>query len=356
MRPHLGSRRELLLATGAVASLAGCIGSNDDDDDPGDDDGDETDDADDDLADDDPADDTDETAADHLDAAREAIQSAYNELEKRDDEAFDNEVFQGHLADAESELDAGNDLATADQETTITELRDVIDYLAPLGEAEVHLEEGFEQFEPGLNLYWEGREPYWEDDLVAEEIDTAAETFVEAVEAFLASQEAFDDTWPYFETAEERLEALEPDVINAFDTADDYAEQLEDVGGRYFITTTLLWFATGNAQGSVGWAHTSTGVAENLREHWDSARSEFETAQEEFQEAESSYMVVDFQTLYEMIPELEEWFDELQCEISHGEVMTTHFIAAVDAAKEGDMDTYDEEAEAGLETPGACHE
>lgn len=349
------NRRRILITSMGIATIAGCLGGDGDDDEPTDDPADDAqDDSADDNGDDDTGPDPETLAAEHITDGRSALQDAFDEMETRHDDDFSNGPFQSFLDSAEAELDSATEHATSDQQGEIDDLQDVIASLRPWGDAEEGVQRGFEQLEPGLDAYWEGREHFGVDDPNAADFETTAGYFETAREAYDASQSYFETAAIDFETARERLEEIDESILESFEHA-DYDSHYEHHEFGQYLSANLNFLMGGHATGAGGWEATSYGFLHDVLEEYEEGRSLFEDGRDYFSEAPEMYLFVDFEFLYGIVPDLEEIFSLQICEIEHGEAMANHFIAAMNAALDGDEDAYENELQAGFDISEECH-
>lgn len=293
-----------------------------------------------------------DAATAHLDDARAAIQSAFDELNA---DETDVQTLADAVDTADTALADARPVATDDQRTTVATLSSVVDYLSPLTDGETRIRAGLEGLQPGVDEYWTGRDHYFSGE------NTAA-TFQDAAERFDAAATTFDDAAKDFEaaraayaTAESRLDALAPDVLEAFDGV-DYQQSLGDVGGAKRISALLVQYTVGHAAGSVGWLHTSLGLAHVDAEKLREAKTAFEDGKRAFTTATDQYDATDTERLYDVLPFLESTFAGVVCEVGNGVPTTEHFVAAMEAALDGDTDTKNSELEAGFAATAECHD
>lgn len=321
-------------ATGTLAGLAGCqyefeIGDTPDDD--ATDDEDEEPDPD---ADEGPGPEEDEPdAEDELATARELLGGVADDLRdvvENEDVDFDDVDAESQLEDAGDALDAamGADPTEA-QRDQIEDLRNLHRVLDSILEVPVQLSEGIDEVDQALEHF---------DD----------EAFDDAVEELREAEGTFRRPEGRLDRVEDEFEEIETDV-------DPYDEINADavrttIDGYRDMTIAMQGMAAGFRDLNHGFDRFYLALEDWEDENWFGAERHFDRSNDRFEDATATFLG----TEADVPPEMHSEMAALTCEAEAMSDATAHYRRAMEAAQEGDWDTFEEETERGEEAAERC--
>lgn len=324
------SRRRLLKLGAAVVSTSavaasGCLEEEVGDEEPEDD---ETGDG----PDDEP-DESDEGAEDELAAARQSFGEAATELErivKDEDYSFDDTDVRGALEEGGEYLDEAHGAnPTEEQERQAHDLRQLRRSLDTVIDSAEQMGEGLDDFDVALEHYDENN-------------------FDAAIGRLRDAQGEFRRADGSLGRAEEQFEEIESE-IDRHDEID--ADAIRDVINKYRSWTGAMeGMSDGMRDLSRGFERFFRATDDWEQENWRGAERDFDRAHDLFEDSSSTFL----ETEEDVPPEFLDEMSDLTCEAEAMTDATDHFSRSMEAAQDGDWDSFETEVDRGEEAAERC--